>query len=82
MPVILVLALLSVVLFVWAALALAAGSPGWRGVTFLGFLMSFVAVGPWRSQSPGSAWLTVILADLVLLILLTLPVSVELVSAA
>ena len=76
-----VLALLAVVLFMWASLALLAGSPGWRGLTFLGIVVSFVAVGPWRRASPGSTWLVAILADLVLLILLALPLSVELVAA-
>jgi hypothetical protein len=74
-------ALLAVVLFVLAALALLAGVLAWRGLAFLGILASFVAVGPWRSQSPGSTWLMAILADLVLLILLSLPVSLELTGA-
>jgi hypothetical protein len=41
-----------------------------------------VAVGPWRAQSPGSTWLMAILADLVLLLLLALPLSVELTGSA
>jgi hypothetical protein len=35
-------------------------------------------VAPWRRQSPGSTWLMAILADLVLLFLFSLPLSVEL----
>jgi hypothetical protein len=77
-----VMALLALVMFVWAALGLLAGSPGWRGLTFLGIVTSFVAVGPWRAQSPGSTWLMAILADLVLLLLLALPLSVELTGSA
>lgn len=76
------IALLTLIFFVWAALALLAGSPGWRGLMFLGIVASFVAVAPWRAQSPGSTWLMAILADLVLLFLLVLPVSVELVGTA
>jgi hypothetical protein len=75
------LALLALVLFVWAAMALLAGSLSWRGLTLLGIVASFVAIGPWRRQSPGSTWLMAILADLVLLILLALPLSVEITRA-
>jgi hypothetical protein len=76
------LALAAVILFVVAALVLLAGSVAWRGLAFLGIGASFVAVGPWRSQSPGSTWLMAILADLVLLILLSLPISLELTGTA
>jgi hypothetical protein len=72
------LALLATILFVWAGLALLAAAPGWRTLTFYGVVVSLVSVGPWRSQSHGSTWLMAILADLVLLILIELPLSVEL----
>jgi hypothetical protein len=75
------LALVTLVLFLGAALALLAGALAWRGLAFLGIGASFVAVGPWRGQSPGSTWLMAILADLVLLVLLSLPVSLELTDA-
>lgn len=74
------LALLATVVFVWAALALLAGLLAWRGLAFIGIVDSFVVVAPWRSQSPGSVWLMAILADLVLLFLFALPLSVDLAS--
>jgi hypothetical protein len=76
------LALLAAVLFSWAGLALLAGLPAWRSLMFFGIVVSFVAVAPWRRQSPGSTWLMAILADLVLLFLFSLPLSVELTTAA
>jgi hypothetical protein len=76
------LALVTLVLFAAAAAALLVGAPAWRGLAFLGVILSFVAVGPWRRQSPGSTWLFAILADLVLLFLLALPLSVEMLQAS
>jgi hypothetical protein len=75
-------ALAALVLFLAAAVALIGGAPSWRGLAFLGIVASFVAVGPWRGQSPGSTWLMAILADLVLLFLWALPLSVELTGTA
>jgi hypothetical protein len=73
-----VLALLAVLLFVASALALLSGALAWRGLAYLGIAASFVSVGPWRSVSPGSTWLMAILANLVLLFLLAVPLSVDL----
>jgi hypothetical protein len=75
------LALAAMIAFLAAAVALLGAWAGWRGFTYLGVVLSFVAVGPWRRQSPGSTWLMAILADLVLLFLLALPLSVEITQA-
>jgi len=75
------IALGALVLFVAAAVALLAGALAWRGLAYLGIGASFVAVGPWRRQSPGSTWLMAIVADLVLLLLLAVPLSTELTNA-
>jgi hypothetical protein len=72
-----VIALATTVVFVVAALLLLSGSTAWRTWTLLGVILSFVAVAPWRRQSPGATWLMAILADLVLLFLLALPLSVD-----
>lgn len=76
------LALMTMVVFLAAAVALSVGMEGWRGLTFIGVILSFVAVAPWRRQAPGSTWLMAILADLVLLFLLALPLSVEITQAS
>jgi hypothetical protein len=75
------LALAAMLAFLAAAAALLGGTASWRGLTFIGIVLSFVAVAPWRRQSPGSTWLMAILADLVLLFLLALPLSVEMLQA-
>ena len=71
------LALATMIAFLAAAVVLLGGWVGWRGLTYIGVVLSFVAVAPWRRQSPGSTWLMAILADLVLLFLLALPISVD-----
>ena len=71
------LALATMIAFLAAAVALLGGWLGWRGLTYIGVVLSFVSVAPWRRQSPGSTWLMAILADLVLLFLLALPLSVD-----
>ena len=76
------LALAAMIVFLAAAVALLVDLPDWRAMTNLGVVLSFVAVVPWRRQSPGSTWLMAILADLVLLFLLALPLSVELTTPA
>ena len=76
------LALATMIAFLAAAVALLGGWLGWRGLTYIGVVLSFVAVAPWRRQSPGSTWLMAILADLVLLFLLALPISVDVTQAS
>jgi hypothetical protein len=75
-------ALAALLAFLGAGAALFSGSAAWRTWTYLGIVLSFVAVAPWRRQSPGSTWLFAILADIVLLFLLALPLSVEMLQAS
>ena len=75
-------ALASLVVFVAAAMLLAFQEPAWRGLTNIGILLSFVAVVPWLRQSPGWTPVNAIVANLVLMFLLALPLSVELAASA
>jgi hypothetical protein len=75
-------AIAATVVFLAASAALLGEMPSWRGLTFFGIVLSLVAVAPWRRQSPGSTWLMAIVADLVLLFLLALPLSVDLLPLA
>ena len=77
-----VLALVVVVVFNLAALALVLGSPGWTTIANVGVFLSYGAVVPWLRQSPGSWALTSVLANIVLMFLLALPLSVDLTSGA
>ena len=76
------LALLPLLLFVTAAVALLSQQPSWRPAASIGVIISFVAVVPWLRQSPGTTPLNAIVANLVLMFLLALPLSVELTGAA
>jgi hypothetical protein len=72
------IALVVVIVFVVAAVALLLQLPGWRGIANVGVILSYVAVLPWMRQSPGSWAHTSVAANIVLMFLLALPVSVEL----
>jgi hypothetical protein len=71
------LALMVVVVFALASLMLLSGLPNWRGVANIGVFLSYGAVVPWLSQSPGSWGRTSVLANIILMFLLALPLSVE-----
>jgi len=75
------LALAALIIFVAAAVALLGQDPAWRPATSLGVIVSFIAVVPWLRQSPGTTPLNAIIANLVLMFLLALPLSVELTAA-
>jgi hypothetical protein len=71
-------ALIVVAVFIMSALMLLAGLPGWTSLANVGVFLSYGAVVPWLRQSPGSWALTSIVADIVLMFLLALPLSVDL----
>jgi len=72
------LALIVMVVFVFAAMMLVAGLANWRSVANIGVFLSYGAVVPWLRQAPGGWGLTSVGANIVLMFLLALPVSVEL----
>jgi hypothetical protein len=74
------LALVVVVVFVAAAAMLLASDPGWREVANIGVFLSYGAVVPWLRQSPGSWGLTSVAANIVIMFLLALPLSVDIVA--
>jgi hypothetical protein len=73
-------ALLVVLLFVAAALALLGQSLQWRTLANSGVILSFGVVVPWLRQAPGWTAINAIVADLLLMILIALPLSVDMVA--
>jgi hypothetical protein len=73
-------ALLVTVLFVAAAVALLGQSLQWRAIANTGVILSFGVVVPWLRQAPGWTAINAILADLLLMILIALPLSVDMVT--
>ncbi len=71
------LALLVVAIFVFAAAGLLLKQIWWAGWAEMGVFLSFGAVVPWLRQSPGSTALTAIIADIVLMFVLALDLSVD-----
>ena len=71
------LALIVVVVFVATAAMLLASLPNWRGLANIGVFLSYGAVVPWLRQSPGSWGPTSVVANIVLMFLLALPISVD-----
>jgi hypothetical protein len=65
------LALVVVILFVMAALMLLAGASRWSGVANLGIFLSFGVVVPWIRQGPGSWPAMAVVANLILMFLVT-----------
>jgi hypothetical protein len=74
------MALPVVALFVAAAMALLTQSMTWRQLANSGVILSFAVVVPWIRQAPGRSAISAVIADLVLMILIALPLSVDLVS--
>jgi len=72
------LALVVTVVFVFAAVMLVAGLANWRSVANIGVFLSYAVVVPWLRQAPGSWGSTSVVANIVLMFLLALPVSVDL----
>lgn len=75
-----IVALVVMLLFVAAAVALLAGSLDWRAMANSGVILSFGVVVPWARQAPGWTAINAIIANLVLMILVALPLSVDMVS--
>ena len=65
------LALLVVVVFTTAGLMLLAGIETWNGVANIGVFLSYAVVVPWLRQGPGSWALTSVIANIVLMFLVT-----------
>ena len=72
------LALIVVVVFTTASLMLLAGLEGWSSLANVGVFLSYGAVVPWIRQGPGSWGVTSVLANIILMFLLALPLSVDL----
>ena len=73
-------ALLVTLLFVAAALALLAPSLQWRSIANSGAIISLGVVIPWARQAPGWTAVNAIVADLIIMILVALPLSVDMVT--
>ena len=71
------LALIVVIVFTAAAAMLLAGLPTWTGIANIGVFLSYGAVVPWLRQSPGSWGLISVFANIVLMFLLAMPLSVD-----
>ena len=67
-----IVALAATLVFIGAAIWLIAGRVWWANWTYLGIFLSFGAVVPWFRQSPGSTAVNAVMADLVLLFIITL----------
>jgi hypothetical protein len=74
------LALAVVAIFVFAAAGLFLQQPWWAGWAEMGVFLSFGAVVPWLRQSPGSTAITAIIADIVLMFVLALDLSVDVIA--
>jgi hypothetical protein len=71
-------ALVVTMLFLVGALGLLVGDPRWVRPTNLAILISLGVVSPWLRQAPGSTGVMAVIADLVLMFLLALPLSIDL----
>ncbi len=72
-----VIALAATALFVFAALGLALKQPWWAAWAEMGVFFSWVSVAPWLRQSPSSTATTALIADVVLMFVLALDLSLE-----
>lgn len=69
------LALVVVAVFTTAALMLLSGSETWNGLANVGVFLSYAVVVPWLRQGPGSWPLTSVIANIVLMFLVTPEIS-------
>lgn len=69
------LALVTVVVFVMSALMLLAQLDTWNGMANIGVFLSYAVVVPWVRQAPGSWGPTSVVANIVLMFLVTPEVS-------
>jgi len=72
------LALAVILIFVFSALLLLLNERAWAGWAEMAVFLSFAAVVPWLRQSPGSMPINVIAANLALMFLFALELSVDL----
>ena len=71
------LALIVVVTFVSAGVMLLGGVETWNGVANIGVFLSYATVVPWIRQGPGSWGLTSVIANIILMFLVTPEISGE-----
>ena len=71
------LALIVVAVFTVAGLMLLAGLAGWNGIANIGIFLSYGVVVPWIRQGPGSWPLTSVIANVILMFLVTPEISGE-----
>ena len=71
------LALIVVVVFSMAGLMLLAGLENWNGIANIGIFLSYGVVVPWIRQGPGSWPLTSVVANIILMFLVTPEISSE-----
>ena len=71
------LALIVVFMFVTAGLMLLAGMENWNGIANIGIFLSYGVVVPWVRQGPGNWPLTSIVANIILMFLVTPEISGE-----
>jgi uncharacterized membrane protein YphA (DoxX/SURF4 family) len=69
------LALVVVAVFTIAGLMLLSGSQTWNGLANVGVFLSYAVVVPWLRQGPGSWPLTSVIANIVLMFLVTPEIS-------
>ena len=71
------LAPIVVAVFTVAGLMLLAGLAGWNGIANIGIFLSYGVVVPWIRQGPGSWPLTSVIANVILMFLVTPEISGE-----
>lgn len=71
------LALIVVVVFVTAGMMLGGGIETWNGVANIGVFLSYAVVVPWIRQGPGSWPATSVIANVILMFLVTPEISGE-----
>jgi hypothetical protein len=69
------LALIVVTVFTAAGVMLLAGMEDWNGIANIGVFLSYAVVVPWIRQGPGSWPLTSVLANIILMFLVTPEIS-------
>jgi hypothetical protein len=69
------LALIVVTVFTTAGVMLLAGMEDWNGIANIGVFLSYAVVVPWIRQGPGSWPLTSVLANIILMFLVTPEIS-------
>lgn len=70
-------ALIVLALFTTAGLMLLAGMENWSGIANMGIFLSYGVVVPWIRQGPGSWPVTSVIANLILMFLVTPEISSE-----